>query len=60
MNYEVVELSRSGKTISVISGMGKNKGTWNTCHSRSAAYKNAKALRQEHPERVFKVVRQFG
>ncbi len=30
--------------VSVISGMGKNKGTWDSIHSRSAAYKHCARL----------------
>jgi len=59
VKYEVVEIS-DGQIVSTISGMGRNKGTWDTCHSRSAAYRHAKALKEKYPERTFKVVSFFG
>lgn len=32
--------------IGVVSGMGKNRNTWDSGHSRSAAYRHAKDLRK--------------
>lgn len=45
--YQVREYRKVGhelRFVSVISGMGKNKGTWNSTHSRSAAYKHCARL----------------
>lgn len=44
--FEVVQY-RHGKRDGALSGMGKNKGTWDSDHSRSAAYYHAAALRRE-------------
>jgi hypothetical protein len=44
--YEVVQY-RNGKWDSIMSGMGKNKGTQDSDHSRSAAYRHAADLRKE-------------
>lgn len=52
--YKVVEY-RNGKFSAVISGMGKNKGKWDSSHSRSAAYYHAAKLRIEFPKSQFKV-----
>lgn len=54
-NYCIVEYTNKGEFKGVIAGMGKNKGTWDTCHSRSAAYRIRKQLMQEYKEAVFKV-----
>lgn len=45
--YQVNEYQKVGQKlrfVSVISGLGKNKGTWDSTHSRSAAYKHAARL----------------
>ena len=46
MKYEVGQY-RNGLFEGVISGMGKNRGTWDTTHGRSAAYRHARELRAE-------------
>ena len=38
---------RNGVWDCILSGMGKNKGTWDSDHSRSAAYRHASDLRKE-------------
>lgn len=43
--FHVVQYTTAGKFVTVISGMGKNKGTWDSSHSRSAAYRHASQLR---------------
>ena len=45
-SYNVVEY-KNGRLHCIISGMGKNRGTWDADHSRSAAYRHAAALRGE-------------
>ena len=54
--YYVAEFSKDGQFIAVISGLWKNRGRLDADHSRSAAYRHARALRQEHPDRVFRVI----
>lgn len=54
--YYVAEFTEDGKLIAVISGLGKNRGRWDADHSRSAAYRHARILRQENPGRVFRVI----
>lgn len=44
--YEVIQY-RHGKRDGIVSGMGKNRGTWDGDHSRSAAYRHAAALRRD-------------
>ncbi len=57
-NYCVVEYTTDGKFCAVISGMGKNKGKWESTHSRSAAYRYAKVMRKscaENKDKTYKV-----
>ena len=44
--YQVVQY-RNGKVDAVMSGMGKNRGTLDSMHSRSAAYRHAASMRKE-------------
>ena len=46
--YEVGRY-QNGIFVCIVSGMGKNRGTWDSAHSRSAAYRHARKLRAEHP-----------
>ncbi len=57
--YKVVEY-QNGKFSAVISGMGKNKNTWDSCHSRSAGYRHAAILRKENPDKTYKVEHALG
>jgi hypothetical protein len=34
--------------VGIVAGMGKNRGTWDTSHGRSAAYKHCAQLRKEN------------
>lgn len=43
----IVVQYRHGSFDSVMSGMGKNRGTWDADHSRSAAFRHAADLRRE-------------
>jgi hypothetical protein len=47
---------KNDKLITVISGLGKNRGRWDADHSRSAAYRHARTMRKENPGRVFHVI----
>jgi hypothetical protein len=38
---------RHGKFDTILSGMGKNRGTWDADHSRRAAQRHAADLRRE-------------
>lgn len=40
---------QNGAFVCIVSGMGKNRGTWDSVHSRNAAYRHARQLRAEHP-----------
>ena len=54
--YYVAEYTKDGKLKHVISGLGRNRGRWDADHSRSAAYRHARILRLEFPDRVFRVI----
>ena len=43
--YNVVEY-KNGDWNAVVSGLGKNRGTWDSAHSRSSAYRLAKQLNE--------------
>lgn len=40
---------------SVMAGLGRNRRTWDTNHSRRTAQRHARQLRTEQPEFTFKV-----
>ena len=46
--YQVAQY-QNGIFVCIVSGMGKNRNTWDSVHSRSAAYRHARKLRAEHP-----------
>ena len=46
--YQVARY-QSGHFVCIVSGLGKNRGTWDSVHSRSAAYRHARKLRAKHP-----------
>ena len=40
---------QNGVFVCIVSGLGKNRGTWDSVHGRTAAYRHARKLREEHP-----------
>lgn len=54
-SFCIVRYTAAGFFDGVMAGCGKNRGTWDTGHSRSAAFRHAKALRVEMPEYRFRV-----
>ena len=55
MRYVVAQFSKDGKRSATMSGMGRNKGTWDHTHGRSAAYHYAAQCRKDDPKHVYKV-----
>lgn len=53
--YQVVQYTHGGQFRAVISGLGRNRGTWDSCHSRRTARRHAKRLRAEHPGFAYRV-----
>lgn len=53
--FHIVRYTRDGKFDAVMAGCGRNRSTWDTGHSKSAAYKHAATLRVEQPEYRFQV-----
>ena len=47
--YEVAKRAPDGTYLGAVAGMGRNRGTWDSEHSRSAAYRHARTLRQADP-----------
>lgn len=54
--YQIIEYSKSGDFVAIISGCGKHRGTWESLHSKRTATKYAKQLQAENSEKVYKVV----
>jgi hypothetical protein len=54
--FEVVEFRPAGDRLHSIAGMGRNAGTWDSDHSRSAAFRHLAAIRAQYPARVFRVM----
>ena len=44
--YEVNRY-KDGRFVGTMAGLGRNKGTWDSSHSKSAAYRHARELNQE-------------
>ena len=53
--YEVTKRAPDGTFLGIVSGMGRNRGTWDSDHSRSAAYRHARTLRQADPTNRYTV-----
>jgi hypothetical protein len=54
-SYYVVQYDLDGKFGAVISGMGRNKGTWDASHSKRTAQRHARRLRAKDKEHIYKV-----
>lgn len=54
-DYEVVKYTLDGKRISSISGLGRNKGTWDSNHSKRTAQKYRKDIQKEDSKHIYKV-----
>lgn len=54
MEYCIVRY-KDGQFSGVMAGCGRNRGTWDTGHSRSTAYRHARALRIEQQGFAYKV-----
>lgn len=57
--FIVVEYNADGQFVAVISGMGHNRGTLDTTHTRSNAKAHAERLKQRNPDYVYRVQHQF-
>ena len=44
MDWHVEKRDKEGRFIGIVSGAGRNKGTWDSAHSRSSAYRIAREL----------------
>ncbi len=55
IRYHVVCYTPQGDFVSIISGMGRNRGTWNSCHGRTQAYAWARKCRTDDTSFIFKV-----
>ena len=54
MKYYVVRYQH-GQFDSVMAGLGRNRRTWDTAHSRRTAQRHATSLRKEQPGFSFAV-----
>ena len=55
MEYCIIEYTKEGKFIGVVAGQGKNKGTWDSSHSKSSAHRIKAKLSKTYPNSMFKV-----
>lgn len=53
--FHVVKRTAAGDFLGIISGMGRNRGTWDSAHGRSTAYRHAAALRAKDTSSRFAV-----
>ena len=53
--YEVTKRAPDGAYLGAVAGMGRNRGTWGSDHSRSAAYRHARQCRQDDPTNRYTV-----
>ena len=53
--YEVIVYNPDGTRKGAMSGMGRHNNTWNSDHSRSAAYRHARQRRLDDPRYTYKV-----
>jgi hypothetical protein len=51
-----VEQFKVGRFVAVVAGLGRNRGTWDSSHSRSAAYRHARRLNRERDGYTYRVV----
>ena len=51
----IVKYTHGGEFVGVIAGAGRHRGTWDSTHARSTAYRIARALRQEDPAHLYRV-----
>jgi len=55
--HSVVKYTKAGKFVATISGMGRNKGTWDHSHSQRSAQRHAATLRKEDATYEYRVER---
>ncbi|CAM8643554.1 hypothetical protein MCEMSEM18_03573 [Comamonadaceae bacterium] len=53
MSYYVVRYTPNETTV--MAGLGRNRGTWDTAHTRRTAQRHARTLRLEDPKSTYKV-----
>lgn len=49
-----VRIYNNGQPAGVLSGAGRNRGTWDATHSRTAAYRIARDMNARHDGRQYK------
>lgn len=55
VRFHVVKRLLNGTFAGIVSGMGRNAGTWDSDHSRSAAYKHAADCRKDDQQHTYHV-----
>ena len=55
-SFYIEAVSPTGQVVAVISGIGKNKGTWDAaCYTLSTAKRWLRNMRAEFPSRLFQI-----
>jgi len=58
--YQIGQYDKAGRFVAVVAGAGKNRGTWDTDHSRAAAYRHCAAMNAKSGFRAYRVLRMWG
>jgi len=53
--YVVIETDADTGRVAIVSGMGRNRGTWDADHGRRRAQHYARQLRAEKPRNTYAV-----
>jgi hypothetical protein len=56
--YQVIRYEE-GRIVGVMAGLGRNRGTWDSSHSKSAAYRHARQLNQARDGYTYRT-QEFG
>lgn len=53
--HQVVKYTTQGHFLGIVSGLGRNVGTWDSDHSKRTAQRHASALRNQDTTHIYKV-----
>jgi hypothetical protein len=54
--YQVIQCDLQGRFVAVVSGLGRHRRTWDSTHTRSTAYRHAKALQTTDKQHIYAVL----
>lgn len=53
--YYVVKYTVSNRFVCIVSGLGRNAGTWDSAHGQRTAQRHAAALRKRDASHLYRV-----